>query len=252
MPRADTRMPLRVWRSDPPHDLLDAGHSGAVSFPFPDVAMVLTAVLVLDDYYSPIMWTVPGSHRENKRHPCYECLTLCHTRRAHLRVNQYAPIPGEHAIGGKCGTVILCDSRLWRSYCCEVGHTAFVVTASYAPWWLSCEFGEAIVSTVPAKVYDNMPAPAQLLFRRERIHKSGPSPVADAQCCFKFSYPVHSSPWTDRAEGVGDFIQHPRPFDGWRQDRAAPRMDNSWISSPLAGVESTFVQNYYAANNARL
>ena len=62
-------------------------------------------------------------------------------------------------------------------------------------------------------------------------------------------------PWwwhADRAPGVGDLIQQPRPLDGWRQDRDAPRLDNGWLPAALNGVEPSFVQDYYAQNNARL
>lgn len=193
----------RAWRSDPPHDLLDAEASGAVRWPFPAIAAALTVVVLLESS-DGLAYVVPGSHRESARHPCAPGSTL----------NQHAPIRGEVLLAGRAGTVFLFDSRLWRSDQVD----PVTATASLAPWWLSCEFGRLARQPVPAAAYNRMTAAAQLLFRH-------------------------------RAEGVGDLIQQPRPMDGWRQDREAPRMDNGWVA--VAGVEPTFVGDYYVRTGAR-
>ena len=124
--------------------------------------------------------------------------------------------------GFSCGSqdgLVPADSRLWHSGSGNASDEPRVAAvASIAPWWLCCEFGGRPRAVVPRQVYDAMPPAAQPLFRH-------------------------------RVEGVGDLIQQPRPFDGWRMDGAeSVRMDNGWVK--VAGVPDDFVDRYYEETGA--
>ena len=206
VPPAATNAARREWRTSPPHDLCSDSGSGAVRFPFPPMAMALTATLFLDDgdgtdddYGEDSSgggngcWVIPGSHRD-QRHP-----------HVGSEINAFAPLQDELwlapaatglAAGKSNYSLVVCDTRLWHSLPAKHGSRA---VATLAPWWLSCEFGARQLATVPRLVFDALPsAAAKVLYRH-------------------------------RAIGVGDLIQQPRPFDGWRADSTLPRRDNSWV-----------------------
>ena len=221
----------RNWFCDPPHDLLDEEGGGAVQQPFPDICMALTAVFYMPSSAPTGLFVVPGSHRVSANplgphdglDPFAEFLppvapTISMASDGGSGGEVWIPLPLTPSTSGDECTVLLCDSRLWRSMA-PAAASAPAATALYGPWWMSCEMGASNLRTVSASTYatlgDLCPS-SQLLFRH-------------------------------RAEGVGDLIQQPRLLDGWRMPQLpAARGDNSWVA--VAGVEKDFVDKYYQAN----
>ena len=156
------------WHADWPFNQQCAGHIPA---PYGDALVHLTTIWMLTPFTSETgTLIVPGSHRE-PNNPTGDNGTP-------LR----EPHPGEIAVTGDPGSVLVLDSRMWHAITPNRSDRPRVIMPiRYAPWWLNLEslrpgsdvrdrltesgLSENTVPPLPPDVFEALPEDVKPLFR---------------------------------------------------------------------------------------
>jgi phytanoyl-CoA dioxygenase PhyH len=147
------------------------GGMARIPAPYPNCLMHIASMWMLSDFTAEGGGTiiVPGSHLQSD-HP-----------RKDGPIQPVTPYPGETQMGGRAGTVVLFDARLWHAVApnrTEKPRVAAIVR--YAPWWLntsplrpgtvdrkdiveSQNGKDSQVPLLPRSIYDHLPAAVQKL-----------------------------------------------------------------------------------------